>query len=143
MKTCEDLAGSRELRQQINVGRADTQICPKCKKHIVDIFKYCDNCRQRSAERQRTRRKALRELGGTLGFARHVIKRSKTSRDADVLLEAIVRALRDKKSKRGYINQLIRCYPVVRNGGNPYRILFDEIERLNLRLQSAEKIPKN
>jgi|SRR5215472_11525616 len=126
----------------ITVGSPDTRICPKCRKHLVDIFKLCGSCRARSAERQRARRKAHRELGGTFGFARHVA-RSRTSRDADTLLEAIVRALRDKKSKRGYINHLIRCYPIVRNGGNPYRVLFDEIERLNLALQTAPKMPTN
>jgi len=121
---------------------APTKICPKCKKNPTDIFKLCANCRSHSAERQRQRRKARKELGPTLGFARHVAH-SKTSRDADTLLEAIVRALRDKKSQRSYINHLIRCYPVVRNGGNPYRVLFDEIQRLNNALQSAEKMAIN
>jgi hypothetical protein len=61
-------------------------------------------------------------------FARHV-RRSRLSRDSDVLLEAIVKAIRDKKSRR-YLRDLVRCYPVVQNRGNPYRILLDEICKL-------------
>jgi hypothetical protein len=121
---------------------ARPHLCPRCKVNEVDIFKFCTPCRAVRAQRQRARRKAHKELGAPFGFTRH-IARSKTSRDADTLLEAIVRALRDKKSHRAYILQLIRCYPVVRNGSNPYRVLFDEIQRLNELLQKARELPKN
>jgi len=70
-------------------------------------------------------------------FARHV-RRSKLNRDSDALLEAIVKAIRDKKS-RHYLRALVRVYPAIKNGANPYRILIDEVFKYRDALDVARR----
>jgi|SRR5215471_12442761 len=116
-------------------------LCPKCHQQFTHGFKLCTACRLEASTRLRNYRRARRELGGNLpGFARQSsVGGTKTSRTAEQLLDAIVRAIRDGKNGQLELMRLVRLYPVVQRGQNPYRVLFDEIDRLNSALRGTQK----
>lgn len=62
-------------------------------------------------------------------FERYVPRKRITSASADVLLHAVVMAVRDGASIER-ITDLLKCYPRVLNKANPYTVLMDEICRL-------------
>lgn len=62
-------------------------------------------------------------------FDRYRPRKRICSASADVLLHAVVMAVRDGASMEK-LNDILRCYPRIMNKSNPYTVLIDEICRL-------------